>query len=78
VVKSNAVVQLLNNLKSKDQTVRWFKNRGHVLLETAYIRPDTLTIVTGWLKEHSLPDTLATSLPQSDPGVLADLSKESR
>jgi acylglycerol lipase len=57
VVKSNAVVTLLGSLKSSDQTVRWFSNRGHLLLETDYVRPDTMQIVTGWLKEHSTSET---------------------
>jgi alpha-beta hydrolase superfamily lysophospholipase len=57
VVKSNAVVTLLGTLKSSDQTVRWFSNRGHLLLETDYVRPDTMQIVTGWLKEHSTAET---------------------
>ncbi|MDR3612329.1 MAG: alpha/beta fold hydrolase [Candidatus Obscuribacterales bacterium] len=52
VVKSNAVVSLLGCLKSTDQTVRWFNARGHLLLETDYVYPDTMQIVTGWLKEH--------------------------
>ena len=52
VVKSNAVVSLLGCLKSTDQTIRWFNARGHLLLETDFIRPDTMQIVTGWLKEH--------------------------
>jgi len=52
VVKSNAVVSLLGCLKSSDQTVRWFNARGHLLLETDFVYPDTMQIVTGWLKEH--------------------------
>jgi alpha-beta hydrolase superfamily lysophospholipase len=52
VVKSNAVVSLLGCLKSTDQTVRWFNARGHLLLETEYVYPDTMQIVAGWLKEH--------------------------
>jgi alpha-beta hydrolase superfamily lysophospholipase len=52
VLKANAVVQLLARAKSKDQTVRWFSNTGHLLLETSYMRPDTVSTVTGWLHEH--------------------------
>lgn len=51
-VKANAVVLMLDRLRSKDQTVRWFHQRGHVLLETAHIKPDTMQIVCGWLHEH--------------------------
>ncbi|HEY9784405.1 MAG TPA: alpha/beta fold hydrolase [Candidatus Obscuribacterales bacterium] len=52
MLKSNAVVQLLEHLNSSDQTVRWFKGKGHLLLETAYLEPDLLNIMDGWLKEH--------------------------
>ncbi len=51
-VKANAVVLMLDRLRSKDQTVRWFHQRGHVLLETAHVKPDTMQIVCGWLHEH--------------------------
>ncbi len=68
VVKSNAVVALLGTLKSSDQTVRWFSNRGHLLLETDYVRPDTMQIVTGWLKEHTAAETAAAQAPpEKDP-----------
>ncbi len=52
-VKANAVVKLLSTLKSSDQTVRWFHSRGHILLETAHIKPDTMQTVCGWLVEHT-------------------------
>jgi len=52
VLRTNAVVQLLARAKAKDQTVRWFSGRGHLLLETAYVQPDTMQTVTGWLHEH--------------------------
>lgn len=51
-IKANAVVLLLHRLRSKDQTVRWFHQRGHILLETAHVKPDTMQIVCGWLHEH--------------------------
>lgn len=53
LLKSNAVVVLLKHLKSKDQTVRWFHKRGHVLLETAFAQPDTISSVEGWLVQHA-------------------------
>lgn len=53
LLKSNAVVLLLERLKSKDQTIRWFHERGHILLETPYIKPDTLETVQGWLVQHA-------------------------
>lgn len=52
VVKANGVVLILERLRATDQTVRWFDNRGHVLLETAYIQPDTWHTINDWLTEH--------------------------
>jgi alpha-beta hydrolase superfamily lysophospholipase len=52
IIKANGVVLILERLRAKDQTVRWFDNRGHVLLETAYIQPDTWSTITDWLTEH--------------------------
>lgn len=52
MLKSNAVCDLLKRLNSTDRTVRWFHDRGHLLLETAYVQDDTLTTVENWLKGH--------------------------
>ena len=52
MLRSNGVALLLAHLHSTDETVRWFAGRGHLLLETAYVQPDTLSIVADWLKEH--------------------------
>ena len=57
-VKANAVVLLLSHLRSSDQTVKWFHQRGHILLETAYIKPDTMDAVVSWLKEHVNPQEI--------------------
>lgn len=53
ILKSNAVVLLLQRLKSKDQMVRWFHERGHILLETAHVQPDTVDTVRTWLSQHT-------------------------
>lgn len=53
MVRSNAVVLLLKELRSTDQTVRWFSNRGHLLLETAQIHQDTVQTVASWLFQHT-------------------------
>ena len=52
-VKANAVVLLLSQLRSQDQTVKWFHQRGHILLETAHVKPDTMDTVVGWLNDHA-------------------------
>lgn len=58
MVRSNAVVLCLEHMKSMDQTVRWFSNRGHLLLETAYVRPDTMETVDAWLTSHAQKETV--------------------
>ncbi|HEY9677030.1 MAG TPA: alpha/beta fold hydrolase [Drouetiella sp.] len=52
MLRANAVVQMVAKTKTKDQTVRWFSNRGHLLLETAYLQQDTLNTVNNWLHQH--------------------------
>lgn len=56
-VRADAVVLLMSRLKSQDQQVRWFESRGHILIETAHIRPDTMETITSWLDNHNLPKT---------------------
>ncbi len=67
LLKSNAVVVLLANLKSKDRTVRWFHNRGHILLETAFVQPDTLQTVKGWLVAYVQNKAALKSAQVSQP-----------
>lgn len=52
-VKAGAVALLIDKLQSNDRTVRWYHNRGHILLETDTVRSDTMQTVCGWLYEHS-------------------------
>lgn len=52
IIKAQGIVELMTNLKSKDQTVRWLDSRGHVLLETSYINDNTLDTISGWLGQH--------------------------
>lgn len=54
MLKSNGVVTLLGHLKSHDQTVKWFAGKGHLLLETPHVMPETLDTVSSWLIEHSI------------------------
>ena len=53
VVRADAVVMLMSRLKSQDQQVCWFEDRGHILIETSHIRPDTMQTIVGWLNEHN-------------------------
>lgn len=52
LLKSNAVVRLISKATTKDQTVRWYHNRGHLLLETAYVPAETINAVNNWLQVH--------------------------
>jgi acylglycerol lipase len=51
-VKAQGVMVLLSELRSHDQTVKWFHERGHILIETAYIKNDTRDSVVDWLESH--------------------------
>ncbi|MBX9671284.1 MAG: lysophospholipase [Candidatus Obscuribacterales bacterium] len=53
MLRSNGVVTLLEHLKSRDQTVKWFPGKGHLLLETPHIMPETISTVSSWLTEHA-------------------------
>lgn len=52
MLKSNGVVTLLDHLKSQDQTVKWLSGKGHLLLETPHIMPETMATVSNWLSDH--------------------------
>lgn len=58
-VRADAVVLLMSRLKSQDQQVRWFENRGHILIETSHIRPDTMETIVSWLDTHNVSKTAA-------------------
>lgn len=66
-LKANAVMLLLARLRSVDQTIKWFPDRGHILLETAYLRPATMQVVEGWLDSHVGPQDAYQAA--SHPGV---------
>lgn len=48
----HAVTKLSEQIQSDDQTVRWLHAHGHILFETAYLRPATIDAVEGWLERH--------------------------
>lgn len=72
LLKSNAVVLLLTRLKSRDQVVRWFHERGHILLETSLVKADTVRTVQGWLIQHTKSLTANDPIHSTDH-VVADL-----
>lgn len=47
-----AILKLSKNIRSSDQTIRWLYNHGHLLLETAYVRPATMDAIDIWVREH--------------------------
>lgn len=51
--ESSDVKKLMTNLSSDDKTLHWLKGRGHINLETAYLPPEILEVVSGWLDEKT-------------------------
>jgi alpha-beta hydrolase superfamily lysophospholipase len=47
-----AVTRLSKQIHSADQTVRWLHAHGHLLLETAFLRPATVDALGLWVREH--------------------------
>ncbi|CAN5158288.1 hypothetical protein BH10CYA1_BH10CYA1_31270 [soil metagenome] len=76
LLKSNAVVKLISRAKSKDQTVRWFNNRGHLLLETAYLPPETMDTVNNWLQSHIDVASQPTMVSLTNDQEIADAREE--
>lgn len=52
MLRCNAVTLLLSKLRSTDQTVKWFKGKGHLLIETSYVLPETISTIGDWLEDH--------------------------
>jgi alpha-beta hydrolase superfamily lysophospholipase len=52
MLKSEAVTKLLDATPSSDETLEWFPNRGHLLLETPFIAQSTMQKVSQWLDVH--------------------------
>jgi len=47
-VVPRAVANMAEHIHSSDQTMKWLYSYGHLLLETAYIRPATIDAITDW------------------------------
>lgn len=65
VLRPDAVMTLLSKLPSKDQTVKWFSHRGHILLETDYVKPDTMEAVVSWVNAHASSPMVHSMVEQS-------------
>jgi acylglycerol lipase len=48
----DGVIRLCKNIPSSDQTLRWLDSHGHLLLETAYLRPATIGAVSDFIEDH--------------------------
>jgi alpha-beta hydrolase superfamily lysophospholipase len=48
----HAVTSLSKRIHSSDQTIRWLHAHGHLLLETAYLKPATVEALENWVVEH--------------------------
>jgi len=74
MLRSNGVVTLLDHLKCKDQTVKWFPGKGHLLLETPHIMPETVSTVSQWLSQrvHDATPTKAQMLKSAS--IVGDLN----
>lgn len=75
IIKPQAIIKLLSHLKSRDQTVRWFPERGHLLIETAYIQPDTLSTIHEWL-DRRLPQQQQNAKLAPEQPQEANLNRE--
>ncbi|HND67091.1 MAG TPA: alpha/beta fold hydrolase [Candidatus Obscuribacter sp.] len=65
MLRHEAVSALLSRLKSRDTTMCWLPGKGHVLIETSHIEPNTMDTIRGWLSQH-LParsSSLISSMP---------------
>jgi alpha-beta hydrolase superfamily lysophospholipase len=48
----HAVTALSKRIHSSDQTIRWLHAHGHLLLETAYLKPATVEALSNWVEQH--------------------------
>jgi alpha-beta hydrolase superfamily lysophospholipase len=48
----HAVTSLSKRIHSSDQTIRWLHAHGHLLLETAYLKPATIEALSNWIEQH--------------------------
>jgi len=77
ILQADGIVELVSHLNSKDDTVMWFKDNGHLILETAYVQPDALNTIDNWIDRVSqnaranLPISVSYEIHDQLPGELA-------
>lgn len=64
-VRADAVKLLTEKLHAETQ-VKMFDHRGHILIETAHIKPDTMDTLTSWLHKHDNGIVAATTEVHSE------------
>lgn len=65
--KPKGVAVLLDRLPAEEEQVQWFQGRGHLLLETAHVRPEVLETVATWLNERlRQPELSARGIPEGE------------
>lgn len=52
MIKEATMTILSAELRTNNRVVHVFPNRGHILLETAHVRDDTMSTVKGWLSDN--------------------------
>jgi alpha-beta hydrolase superfamily lysophospholipase len=52
-VSPKHITDLMNNMKSDDQTLAWRGNFGHLQLETVYMQPAVIDAIANWMVDHS-------------------------
>jgi acylglycerol lipase len=68
MVKPESVLLLQRDLKTKKQTVCWLPERGHILLETAHLKSETVETINCWLKNNCVMRTLDSTTVASSSG----------
>jgi len=63
--KPAGIKLLAAHLQATDKQVHWLTERGHILLETQYLRPETMDILLPWLDAHIKPTSKNLAVEQS-------------
>lgn len=69
ILDAKAIIKLVSSLNSEDQTVKWFKNRGHMMLEECQPKPDVLQTVDDWFRSHIIRQLLEAKTDTVSPQV---------
>ncbi|MBY0356824.1 MAG: lysophospholipase [Candidatus Obscuribacterales bacterium] len=48
------IEKVMDQLSSHDKTLHWLKNKGHIHLETVYLEPEVVKVVSDWLADKTV------------------------